>query len=101
MKNSKLSPQFKYWMKQKGRHPIIAAKAHYIGYLEEYLIVKHGTAIGNDSRIFMRLANGEKFINIRYEQLVAEIEKLDAMDIRRKQFEEGKLPKSKRTFWFV
>lgn len=83
---NKLSPEFKKWMKQKGRHPINAARAHFIGYMEEYLAVKHGMGLGNDSRLYSRLHDGENFIDIRYEQLAQEIESAD----KRKRFMEGK-----------
>jgi len=68
---------FHEWLKDKNRHPIMAAKAHLIGYMEEYLLVEHGQSFGNASNIYERLHNGEKYIEIRYNQLAAEIQSAD------------------------
>lgn len=77
---------FRKWLRQKGRHPIYAAKAHLIGYMEEYLAIKHGMGLGNASDLYMRLHDGESFIKIRYEQLEKEIISAD----KRKKFMESK-----------
>ena len=47
-----------------------------IGYMEEYLAEK-GHGIGNDSTLFQRMNNGELFSDIRHDQLMNEIERLD------------------------
>jgi hypothetical protein len=54
-----------YWLKPE--------KQMLIGYMEEYLLVEHGTGIGNRDDIYSRLNKGEKYGDIRYDQLEEEI----------------------------
>ena len=56
---------------------IDAAKLMLIGYLEEYLITIHGIGVGTDSNIYKDLKDGKKYADIRYDQLVKEIETIE------------------------
>ncbi len=56
---------------------IDTSKQMLIGYLEEYLIVIHGVGVGLDSNIYKDIRDGKKYADLRYDQLVKEIETIE------------------------
>ena len=66
-----------YWVKPE--------KLMLIGYMEEYLLIKHGIGVGNSSNIYIDIDNGKKYADIRYEQLEREIVAKNALKEKREE----------------
>ena len=59
---------------------IDTSKQMLIGYLEEYLIVIHGVGVGLNNNIYKDLKDGKKYADMRYDQLVKEIETVEGRE---------------------